>query len=271
MPGGTSSSASPWPWQPQRTTQPHGDRSLPGPECGQESLRTLGCGGRRSTSSTPPCGDRSLRLPGSRRWLCRCWRPQRRMVLTRQLSPSSYGAPLEDKRKEEQLAKEKEEERKQKVLDSLEQKLQQMLHESSSSAVRKRKRKKRRKRRTPRTSSRPLRGRRRQRQWRVRHACFAGSNAPRDVFPVADDWTLLLGNMAGMDQKDSFFVGVMAVAYARLVFLVSLVPLCSLLSWSGPDAPHHGRVSTRRTVIQWAGSTGDSAPRAVFLSLLSGP
>ena len=42
---------------------------------------------------------------------------------------------LEDKRKEEQLAKEKEEERKQKVLDSLEQKLQQLLHESSSSSV----------------------------------------------------------------------------------------------------------------------------------------
>ena len=56
---GTSSSASPWPWQPQRTTQLHGDRSLPGPECGQESLRSLGRGGRRSTSSTPPHGDRS--------------------------------------------------------------------------------------------------------------------------------------------------------------------------------------------------------------------
>ena len=74
-----------------------------------------------------------------------------------------------------------------------------------------------------------------------RHAGFAGSNAPRDVFPVADDWPLLLGNMAGMDQKDSIFVGVIAVEYARLFFLVSLVPLCSLLSWSGPDAPHHGR------------------------------
>ena len=57
---------------------------------------------------------------------------------------------LEDKRKEEQLAKEKEEERKQKVLDSLEQKLQQLLHESSSSSVQRRKRKKRRKRRLPR-------------------------------------------------------------------------------------------------------------------------
>ena len=112
---------------------------------------------------------------------------------------------------------------------------------SSSSGGKRRKRKKRRKRRTPRTSSRSLLGRRRQRQWRVRLAGFAGSNAPRDVFPVADDWPLLLDNTVGMDQKDSIFVVVMAVAYARLVFLVSLVPLCSLLSSSGPDAPHHGR------------------------------
>ena len=70
---------------------------------------------------------------------------------------------------------------------------------------------------------------------------FAGSDAPRDVFPVADDCPLFLGNTAGMDQKDSIFVVVMAVAYARLVLLDSLVPLCSLLSWSGRDAPHHGR------------------------------
>ena len=61
------------------------------------------------------------------------------------------------------------------------------------------------------------------------------------MFPVADDWPLLLGNTVGMDQKDTIFFVVMAVAYARLVFLVSLVPLFSLLSWSGPDAPHHGR------------------------------
>ena len=71
---------------------------------------------------------------------------------------------LEDKRKEEQLAKEKEEERKQKVLESLEQMLQQMPqqilgHKSSSSAVQRMKRKKRRKRRTPWTSSRSSCGR----------------------------------------------------------------------------------------------------------------
>ena len=110
-------------------------------------------------------------------------------------------------------------------------------------AGKRRKRKKRRKRRTPRTSSRSSCGlsRRRQRQWRVRHAGFAGSCAPRAVFPVAYDCPLLLGNTAGMDLKDSFFVVVMALAYAWLVLLVSLVPLCSLLSWSGPDAPHHGQ------------------------------
>ena len=98
-------------------------------------------------------------------------------------------------------------------------------------------------RRARRESSRSScgRSRRRQRQWRFRHAGFAGSCAPRAVFPVAYDWPLLFDNTAGMDQKDSFFVVVMALAYAMLVLLVSLVPLCSLLSWSGPDAPHHGQ------------------------------
>ena len=94
--------------------------------------------------------------------------------------------------------------------------------------VLRRKTKKRRKKRTPRTSSSRSttgRARRRHRHWRVRHAGFAGSSAPRDVFPVTDDWPLLLGNTAGMDQKDSIFVVGMALAYAWLVLLVSLVPL----------------------------------------------
>ena len=67
---------------------------------------------------------------------------------------------------------------------------------ASSNIFLRRKRKRRRKRRTPRTSSRTSCGRfrRRQRQWRVRHAGFAGSCAPRDVFPVACVWPLLLGN-----------------------------------------------------------------------------
>ena len=87
--------------------------------------------------------------------------------------------------------------------------------------VLRRKRKKRRKKRTPRTSSSrstPGRARRRHRHWRVRHAGFAGFYTPRDMFPVTDDWPLLLGNTAGMDQKDSIFVVVMALAYAWLVF-----------------------------------------------------
>ena len=60
--------------------------------------------------------------------------------------------------------------------------IEERRYMASSSS--KRKRKKRRKRRTPRTSSRSScgRSRRRQRQWRVRHAGFAGSCAPRDVF-----------------------------------------------------------------------------------------
>ena len=97
-----------------------------------------------------------------------------------------------------------------------------------------RKRKKRRKKKLPRSG----RTRRRHRQWRVRHAGFAGSCAPRDVFPVADDWPLLLGNTAGMDQKDSFFVVVMAVAYARPSMLVGR-PAGRSASWP---------VWTRRTV-----------------------
>ena len=52
----TSGRPSQWPWQNRCTTQLQGDRRLPGPECGQESLRTLGRGGRRSTSWTLPTG-----------------------------------------------------------------------------------------------------------------------------------------------------------------------------------------------------------------------
>ena len=34
-------------------------------------------------------------------------------------------------------------------------------------------------------------------------AGFAGCDAPRVVFPFVDDWSLMLGTMAGMEQKDS--------------------------------------------------------------------
>ena len=62
--------------------------------------------------------------------------------------------------------------------------------------------------------------RRPHRQWHVRYAGFVGSDAPRDVFPLVDDWPLMLGIMAGMDQKDSVIVIIVAVAYAWLVLLV---------------------------------------------------
>ena len=72
-------------------------------------------------------------------------------------------------------------------------------------------------------------------------AGIAGYDAPRAVFSSSVGRPRLPGILAGMDQKDSFFVVVMAVACARLVLLVTLVLLCSLLFWTGPDAPHHGR------------------------------
>ena len=113
---------------------------------------------------------------------------------------------LEDKRKEEQLAKEEKEKRKQMVLDSLEQTLQQMLgHESSSSAVQRRKRKKRRKRRLPR-SPRPLlrgRARRRQRQWLACNAGLPGDVPLLDVFSSVVVRPEMLDIMAVMYQKDS--------------------------------------------------------------------
>ena len=33
---------------------------------------------------------------------------------------------------------------------------------------------------------------------------FTGSDVRRAVFPLVDDWPLMLGIMAGMDQKDIF-------------------------------------------------------------------
>ena len=89
-------------------------------------------------------------------------------------------------------------------------------------AGKRRKRKKRRKKKLPRSGC----TRRRRRQWHVRHAGCAGCDAPRDVVPLVDDWPLMLGIMASMDEQVSVFVVVMAVAYAWLVLLVSLLALC---------------------------------------------
>ena len=71
------------------------------------------------------------------------------------------------------------------------------------------------------------------------------------MFPLVDDWHLLLCNTAGMDQKDSFIVVVTAVAFARLVSLVSLLALCSLPWFAGPDAQHHGWYEPEGHVRSW--------------------
>ena len=75
----------------------------------------------------------------------------------------------------------------------------------------------------------PRSGSTRRRRLHDRCAGFAGCDAPRDVFPMVDDWPEMLGIVAGMDQKDSVIVVVMAVAYAWLILLVSLLALCFLL------------------------------------------
>ena len=94
-----------------------------------------------------------------------------------------------------------------------------------------RKKKKRRKKQLPRSGC----TRRRRRQWHDRCAGSAGCDAPRDVFPLVDDWPDMLCNTAGMDLQVGVFVVVVAVAYAWLVLLISLLALCFLLSSSGPD------------------------------------
>ena len=147
---------------------------------------------------------------------------------------------LQDRREQEEEQRKREEEEKAKKEKEMKESWQQFIDQiranarrekerldsgGASSDIFRRKRKKRRKRWTPRTSSRSScgRSRRRQRQWRVRHAGFAGSGAPRDVFPVACVWPLLFGNTAGMDQKDSIFVVVSYEIYSGMC--VSTAPV----------------------------------------------
>ena len=111
--------------------------------------------------------------------------------------------------------------------------------------LQRRKRKKRRKKKLPRSGTRRL-----QRQWYC-SAGFAGCDSPRAVFPLVDDWHLVLGITAGVDQKDSSAVVVLAVAYAWLVLLVLLLVLCFLLLTSGPDALHHGWYGPEGHVRSW--------------------
>ena len=119
-----------------------------------------------------------------------------------------------------QKKKDEEEEERKRTVEELRQASLARARELYGS---KRKRKKRRKKSPPRASS-LFRARRRHRQ-----SC----------------------NTASMDQKDSFFVVVMAVAFERLVLLVSLLALCSLLLLSGPDARHHCWYEPEGHVRRW--------------------
>ena len=155
---------------------------------------------------------------------------------------------------------------------------------SSSSS----KRKKRRKRRTPRTSSCPCgRARRRQRRWLL-HGC--------SVFPSVDDWPLMLGIMAGLDQKDSLpvrrhpfraanadphgldysadhRVSPVAVRYWLVMLVAMHLALFSFPRFTGPWCSASWSVWTGRQLL-WhvkAGYAGYDAPRAVVFFLVRRP
>ena len=186
---------------------------------------------------------------------------------------------LLDRREQEEERRKREEEEKAKKAKEAKESLQQFMDQLSAKAWRemeerldsggassKRKRKKRRKRRTPRTSSRSScgRSRRRQRQWRVRHAGFAGSCAPRDVFPVACVWPLLLGNTAGMDQKDSIFVVVSYGIYSGMCVSTAPVAEPTVMSFT---VPLNGwTIVATTTVVTLCSSSADCLATGVFAS-----
>ena len=98
--------------------------------------------------------------------------------------------------------------------------LQELIGASSQS--RRRKRKKRRKRRTPRTSSCPLRGRRRQRQCLACNAGFPGDVPLCTVYPSVFGRLVMLGITAGMDQKGYIkFVDVPFVAQRQIPMVLT--------------------------------------------------
>ena len=85
---------------------------------------------------------------------------------------------------------------------------QELAAQSSDSwAFLRRKRKKKRKKKAPKASSSRGRARRRQRQW---HFCGAGSAGyvPLPVFPLVSGRLVMLGIMAGMEQKGFKFVDI---------------------------------------------------------------
>ena len=64
------------------------------------------------------------------------------------------------------------------------------------------------------------------RRTRTQLVGFTGDDLLRAVFSLLVVGPKMLGIMAGMDQKDSGIVVVMAATYAWLVLLVSLFALC---------------------------------------------
>ena len=149
------------------------------------------------------------------------------------------------------------------MLDSLEQKLQQMLHESSSSSVQKRKRKKRRKRRTPRTSSRSSCGRAFRRQTAV--GMFSGSPGDfllRAVFPSVVVRPEMPCIMAGMDLKDRLQWHLQG----WVLLVLMLLALCSFPWLAGPECSAFWAGMDQKDSCSGpdnAGIAGGSAPRAV--------
>ena len=237
---GTNSRLSAWLWQLHSTTvldrrrnrwscsstPPNGDRG-PAPEPGRV----------RCTRSTTLHGDRthltrgrpgSLFDPGPQR----SDRSLRRSAgdslptLALPVLAGSAGEAVDARTLRFLLGRslaEKEEEQRKAQVEELRQASLARARELHGS---KRKRKKRRKRRTLRTSSCSLRGRarRRQRQWHACNAGFPGDVPFRAVFPSVFGRLVMLGIMAGMDQKGFFkFVDTAFVPQKQILMVQSIL------------------------------------------------
>ena len=142
---------------------------------------------------------------------------------------------------------------------------------SSSSSGSKRKRKKGRKRKLPKSSSSRStcgRARRRQRQWHA-PGWFPRFDASHAVFPSSVGMPEFPGILAGMDQKDSGPLIVDSCSDMCKARIAGFTARCVFPLVVGRPA---GRsVWTRRTIMQFAGFTGDDAPRAVLLFFVVRP
>ena len=99
---------------------------------------------------------------------------------------------------------------------------QELAAQSSDSWVSlRRKRKKKRKKKAPKASSSRGRARRRQRQW---HFCVTGSTGyvPLPVFPLVSGRLVMLGIMAGMEQKGFKFVDIPFVLQTLLLMVQTI-------------------------------------------------